>query len=151
MFQTPRGNGAFLRGGCLCLTSLASLFSLPTKMLSGSDILAALLEKRGRVVDASLFSIDTNFVDVHDLSQSPSAPDYLTIFNIFEDDIHLLAMGIVDNLQKADNVGMTGLFQDGNFFLHFVLWIPKSPQTAALRMPLDDLDSNLFSGFDMLT
>jgi hypothetical protein len=65
-------------------------------------------------------------------------------------DVNLLTARVIYNFKQAYNVGVTSFLQDGNFLLDLVFMTCIFTQPTALRIAIDDLDSDRGTSLEIL-
>lgn len=139
MFQAPVvAEGFQLELGELCLLRFLALATdlqqLPVFLVLGRLLLPPLLPlDPPALVDAYLVV-------------ALLAPDDLAELDVFQDHVDLLELGVVDDLQEADDVGMSNLLEDGDLPFRLVLGRHGDPaQLALLGEALYDLDGYIIA------
>lgn len=104
----------------------------------------------GVVILASQLSLYPSSLKCANLRRAFPSPLDLAQFDILEDHVDLLVIGIIDDLVEADDVRVSYLLEDRNLPLRLSLWRDRgSAESPFLRVSLYDLDGDLLVGLEV--
>lgn len=92
-------------------------------------------------------------LEVVDVRQALLPPNNFSPLYMLKNHVDLLQLGVIDNLEKRDNVRMSNLLQNGDLPVDVLLRIPggQFPQAAGLGQTRDNLDSHIFAILEVLS
>src|SRR2546423_768217 len=84
----------------------------------------------------------TPIVDQNDLFSPFDSPLNFPHLDMLQHNVYLLSFGIIDDLEKTNDIGVSCFLENGNFLLDLVFVATILAQSTSLGVPFDDLDGN---------